>query len=128
MQRIAFNGCTIQTININYYEKGGKAMDIGIDEPFTGVVNIGDVADENSLARQLLDTIDKVRDRLFFLVSSFEALEETGTKFYLDGPISICKDMLNEATEAHEILCSPDLYIKKLASETPGADTPEAKE
>jgi len=76
MQGITFNQCTIQTVNINYYEKGGKAMRL-CDFHYEGGGNLEELiiwgtGPMKELVNILDETIDDMDDvdceRLLFIM------------------------------------------------------------
>ena len=75
--------------------------------------DIGDLRDENSLARRLLDTIDRSKQRVAVLGTAFrwEANGLEGDEdLNRDGLAIICDDILNDLMEAHKILSSASFY------------------
>jgi len=92
--------------------------------------DIGDYTDEDSLARKLLDQIDKVSCKLSFMGRAFSTMSENQDELDFmdfDGMAHICDDMGDDLSTAHEMICDPWIHRKE-ASETPSQDTPEAKE
>ena len=73
--------------------------------------DIGNFTDENSLARKLMDTIDRARDRASVLATLFDLYFNCANDSTdVSGVEVIAKDILRDLLEAHEMICSSRLY------------------
>ena len=90
----------------------GKELVLGKETP----VNIGDYVDKDSLASKLLNKIDRVKNRAFFLSKYCSCASKVEECFYendLDEMETLLCEMGSELVEAHEIICSPKACQKK---------------